>query len=145
MRKKKKLLHLDFFVELVYLRSEMLKHFVPLALQRWSEQAVLNGEQLGVKVYGFHLDGREKRLSSSWITTWNPETRSEAAPAQKTLNLLLSPDESCPPRWQPLLSVYTGNMGLIKGSSCVTRKSKKKMRCIFSVIERSTGSSYLKL
>lgn len=49
------LLHLHPGVQLVYLGSEVLSHFVPLGLQRRSEQVVLDGEQLGVDVDGPHL------------------------------------------------------------------------------------------
>lgn len=54
------LLHVDLSVQLVYLGSEVLSHFVPLGLQRWSEQAVLDWEHLGVDVDGLHL--KDKRV-----------------------------------------------------------------------------------
>lgn len=52
------LLHFDPSVQLVDLESEVLLQFVPLGLHRWSEQAVLDGEQLGVDADGLHLKDR---------------------------------------------------------------------------------------
>lgn len=49
------LLHFDPSIQFVYLRSEVLSHFVPLRLQSWSEQAILDWEHLSVDADGLHL------------------------------------------------------------------------------------------
>lgn len=60
------LLFVDLSIQRVYLGSEVLAHFVPLGLQRRSEQAILDSEQFSMEVDSFHLE-RKKHIWANCV------------------------------------------------------------------------------
>lgn len=59
------LLFVDLSIQLVYLGSEVLTHFVPLRLQCWSKQAILDSEQFSMEVDSLHLERKKTHIVKS--------------------------------------------------------------------------------
>lgn len=60
------LLFVDLSIQRVYLGSEVLTHFVPLGLQCWSEQTILDREQFSMEVDSLHLE-RNKHIWANCV------------------------------------------------------------------------------
>lgn len=60
------LLFVDLSIQRVYLRSEVLAHFVPFGLQCRSEQAILDREQFSMEVDSLHLE-RKKHIWANCV------------------------------------------------------------------------------